>query len=59
MIANESIVGSVFTGRALEPALVGAFEGVVPEVGGYASIVGFNTWVVDADDPLGSGFFLR
>lgn len=59
MIANESIVGSVFTGRALEPALVGAYDGIVPEVGGYASIVGFNTWVVDADDGLGSGFFLR
>ncbi len=59
VIVNESIVGSVFTGRALEPAEVGPYEAVVPEVGGTAAIVGFNTWVVDVDDVLGTGFFLR
>ncbi len=59
MIANESIIGSVFTGRALEPAQVGAYAAIVPEVGGTAAIVGYHTWVVDADDVLGAGFFLR
>jgi len=58
-IVNESIVGSVFTGRALERTHVGPYEAVVPEVAGRAAIVGWNTWVVDPDDALGAGFLLR
>jgi trans-L-3-hydroxyproline dehydratase len=58
-IVNESIVGSAFGGRALERTTVGPYEAVVPEVSGRAAIVGFNTWVVDPDDALGAGFFLR
>ena len=58
-IVNESIVGSIFTGRALERTTVGPYDAVVPEVAGRAAIVGWNTWVVDPDDPLGAGFLLR
>ncbi|CAN5664884.1 proline racemase family protein [soil metagenome] len=58
-IVNESIIGSRFTGRALERVHVGPYEGVVPEVGGRAAIIGFSTWVVDPDDELSQGFFLR
>jgi len=32
---------------------------VVPEVTGSASITGFHTFVLDADDPLPEGFLLR
>ena len=38
---------------------VGPYEAVVPEITGRAAIVGFDTWVVDPDDALGAGFFLR
>ena len=58
-IANESIVDSVFTGRALERVDVGPHAAVVPEVGGRAAIVGFSTWVVDPSDEHAHGFFLR
>jgi proline racemase len=58
-IVNESIVGSRFTGRALERTTVGPFDAVVAEVAGRAAITGFSTWVVEADDDLGLGFFLR
>jgi trans-L-3-hydroxyproline dehydratase len=58
-IVNESIVGSAFGGRALERTTVGPYAAVVPEVTGRAAIVGFATWVVDPDDALGAGFFLR
>ena len=58
-IVNESIVGSAFGGRALERTTVGPYDAVVPEVTGRAAIVGFATWVVDPDDALGAGFFLR
>jgi proline racemase len=58
-IVNESIVGSLFRGRALERTTVGPFDAVVPEVTGRAAITGFSTWVVERDDGLGRGFFLR
>lgn len=58
-IVNESIVGSAFGGRALTRTTVGPYDAVVPEITGSAAIVGFATWVVDPDDALGAGFFLR
>ncbi|HVG00756.1 MAG TPA: proline racemase family protein, partial [Chloroflexia bacterium] len=56
---NESIIGTRFTGRVVEETMVGDFRAVVPEVAGQGYIVGFCQWVVDADDPVGEGFFLR
>ena len=58
-LVNESIVGTVFVGRALEQTKVADLDAVVPEVSGRGHIVGFNQWVVDPDDPVGRGFFLR
>jgi proline racemase len=58
-LRNESIVGSVFAGRALEHTRVGPFEAVVPEVRGRAAIMGHATWLVEHGDELGAGFFLR
>jgi proline racemase len=58
-LVNESIVGSIFRGRALEHVEVGPYRGVVPEVAGRGAIVGFGTHVVDPTDELGGGFFLR
>lgn len=59
VLANESIAGTLFTGRALRAIPIGPFEGVVPEIGGRASIVGTNTWWVDPEDVVGGGFLLR
>ncbi len=56
---NESIIGTRFTGRALEETVVGELPAVIPEVSGEAHIVGFANWVIDPDDPVGQGFFLR
>jgi len=56
---NESIAGSVFTGRALAHTHVGSYEAVIPEVVGRAAIMGHATWLVEPDDPLGAGFLLR
>jgi proline racemase len=58
-LRNASIVGSVFTGTALERTTVGPFEAVVPEVEGRAAITGHATWLVERGDALGDGFFLR
>jgi proline racemase len=58
-LINESIVGTAFEGRVLEEARVADFPAVIPEVSGRASIIGYHTFVVDVDDPLPNGFFLR
>ncbi len=58
-LRNESIVGSVFTGRAVSATRVGELSAVVPEVSGSAHIVGFNQWVVQEGDELGAGFLVR
>jgi trans-L-3-hydroxyproline dehydratase len=58
-LVNESVIGTVFTGRALERTSVGGIDAVVPEVAGRGHIVGFNQWVVDPEDAAGSGFLLR
>ncbi|MDQ3931151.1 MAG: proline racemase family protein, partial [Chloroflexota bacterium] len=59
VLVNESIIGTRFTGRAVERTTVGDFQAVVPEVAGQGYIVGFSQWVVDPQDPVAEGFFLR
>lgn len=59
VFVNESIIGSVFKGRVLEETTVGSFRAVIPEVSGKAHILGFNQWVIDPEDEVGKGFFLR
>jgi proline racemase len=58
-LINESIVGTAFEGRVLEETRVANFPAVIPEVSGRASITGYHTFVVNVDDPLPNGFFLR
>jgi trans-L-3-hydroxyproline dehydratase len=59
-IAIESILGrgSVFSGRVVGSAKVGAYDAIVPEVGGTAHIVGRSEFVLDTRDPIGQGFLL-
>ncbi len=59
VLVNESIIGTIFTGRVVGHTRVGDFGAVIPEVSGRAAITGFNQWVVDPGDPVGAGFFLR
>jgi proline racemase len=58
-LVNESVIGTIFRGRALRQATVGPFEGVVPEIEGSAHLCGFANWLIDEADPLGHGFLVR
>lgn len=62
-LRNESIIGTVFSGKAVARTIVGTgadeLSAVIPEIGGRAHIVGFNHWVVEPDDPLATGFLVR
>lgn len=53
---HESVIGTQFRARIVEPATVGACKGGVPEVGGRAHITGLLKFVVDPEDALGHGF---
>lgn len=58
-ILNESIVGSVFRGQAVQTTTVGDYAAIIPEVSGTAHLTGYHTFVIDSEDPLARGFSLR
>ena len=53
---HESILGTVFKGRLVQKTTVGDYEAVVPVVAGRAFITGIGDQIVEADDPLQTGF---
>lgn len=55
---HESIIGTTFTGIALEPVRIGGYEGIRPSIEGWARLTGHNTLFVDDCDPLRHGFLL-
>jgi proline racemase len=55
----ESIVGSRFTASVQSVTTYGPHAAVIPEVEGNAHICGKNTFLIDPEDELGKGFFLR
>ena len=58
-LVNESIIGSIFSGRVVGTERVGPHDAVVPEIAGEAYLCGFATWMLDAADPLVHGFLVR
>jgi proline racemase len=58
-LQHESIIGSMFHARAIDRAVVHGRPAVVPEVEGMAYRTGEHRFVLDPDDPLGTGFVLR
>lgn len=53
---HESIIGSLFHGRVEAVAEVGGRPGIIPSIGGWARVTGFNTIFIDARDPYAHGF---
>jgi proline racemase len=56
---NESIIGTRFTGRAVETTTVADYPAIVPEVGGRGFVTGFHQFVLDPEDDAGRGFLVR
>lgn len=59
VLLNKSIIGTRFRARVLEETKVGDVDAVIAEVSGQAFITGLNQWVIDPEDPVAEGFFLR
>lgn len=53
---HESVIGTQFTARIVEKAMVGNYQGGTPEVSGRAHITGMHKFILDPEDALGLGF---
>ena len=58
-ITIESIIGSSFDVRVAAETTVGRLPAIVPEVTGTAHVTGRHEFLIDPEDPLRDGFFLR
>ena len=55
----ESITDSRFIGSVVREEDYGPFKAVIPQVEGTAHITGAHTFLIDPNDPMRNGFFLR
>jgi len=53
---HESIIGSQFIGRVEEVTELYGKPAIVPSIEGWAMVTGYNTIVIDDDDPYAHGF---
>jgi 4-hydroxyproline epimerase len=53
---HESIIGSKFIGRIEEETELNGKPAIIPSVEGWAKITGYNTIIIDDDDPYAFGF---
>lgn len=53
---HESIIGSKFTGRIEEETVVAGQPAMRPSIEGWAMVTGYNTIILDDDDPYVHGF---
>ncbi|MHB0870667.1 MAG: proline racemase family protein [Chloroflexota bacterium] len=51
-------MGSLFWGKLVGEDRVGDYPAVIPTIKGRAYISGFNTIVLDPEDPFPNGFLL-
>ena len=56
---HESIIGSLFKGRVEKETAVGPYKAMVPSIGGWARMTGYNTIFIDDRDPFAHGFTVR
>jgi 4-hydroxyproline epimerase len=53
---HESIIGSQFIGRIEEETSIDGKSAIIPSIEGWAIITGYNTIIIDDDDPYAHGF---
>ena len=53
---HESVIGSIFNGRVEEETTVGGKKAIVPSIEGTARITGYNSIILDKNDPYVEGF---
>ncbi|MBL3655904.1 4-hydroxyproline epimerase [Fulvivirga sediminis] len=53
---HESYIGSQFIGRIEEETEIDGKPAIIPSIQGWARVTGFNTILIDDDDPYAFGF---
>jgi len=53
---HESIIGSRFKGKVEERAKINGIDGIIPSIEGWARTTGYNTIIIDDEDPYAEGF---
>ena len=53
---HESYIGSTFTGRIEEISKIGDTQAIIPSIKGWAKVFGYNTIIIDKEDPYATGF---
>jgi 4-hydroxyproline epimerase len=53
---HESIIGSKFTGRIEEETTINGKPAIIPSIEGWAIVTGYNTIIIDGEDPYAHGF---
>ncbi|MBD0364610.1 MAG: 4-hydroxyproline epimerase [Flavisolibacter sp.] len=53
---HESFIGSQFIGRIEEETTIDGKPAIVPSIEGWAIITGYNTLIIDDEDPYAYGF---
>lgn len=53
---HESIIGSKFIGRIEEETTIADKPAIIPGIEGWAMVTGYNTIIIDDDDPYAHGF---
>ncbi len=53
---HESIIGSQFIGKVEAISNCGSYQAIIPSIEGWAKIIGYNTIIIDDEDPYAYGF---
>jgi 4-hydroxyproline epimerase len=56
LFIHESIIGSKFTGTIEEETTLDGKPAIIPGIEGWAIVTGYNTIIIDDDDPYAHGF---
>lgn len=56
---HESIIGSLFKGRVERETTVENLKAIIPSIGGWARMTGYNTIFIDERDPFAHGFVVQ
>jgi 4-hydroxyproline epimerase len=56
MFVHESIIGSIFNGTIEGVTTVNDLLAIIPGIEGWARVTGYNTIIIDDDDPYAHGF---
>jgi 4-hydroxyproline epimerase len=56
LFIHESIIGSQFTGCVEDITSIAGKKAIVPSIEGWAMVTGYNTIIIDDDDPYAHGF---